>query len=105
MRALNPKACLNFLLSTLASPAATTKIALSSFPLKDNVFAIRSGMIPIVSAACCTVALGVSNSMMSCSRFHCLKCSFTLSNDMLYHALYVFLEYYHYLMLDINKLI
>src|SRR4051794_14018853 len=70
-----------FLIINLASPAATIKIACSSDPRKDNVLAIRAGITPIVSAAWSTVALDVSNSITSCSRFHCSKCFLTLSND------------------------
>ncbi|WP_250622425.1 hypothetical protein [Bacillus subtilis] len=46
--------------------------------------AILAGLTPVVSAACSTVALDVSNSVTSFSRFHCVKWVRTLSRDMLH---------------------
>ena len=73
---------LYFLLSILASPATTTKIALSpALFLKDKVLAILAGITFAAWAANSTVALDWSNSKISSSLPYSAKYSLTFSID------------------------
>ena len=65
--ALQWKVSLNFRLSTLVSPAATTRMGPSGV-MNDRVLAIRAGSVPTASAASATVALETGNSKISFSR-------------------------------------